>query len=138
MGVPRAGSGFRQRGRADPGLWKRMSVMLRSLLVGLALVGGACASEARGALIVNAPRTITDRINVQVIAVADDDGTDSTAGLLGTATRRAEVFSLVDDIFAQAGVSVSFTMRPGTYNSSFARIGTPGNNNPRPNTDLRD
>ena len=114
-----------------------MSLMFRSLL-GLALVAGAITSEARAALIVNSARTITDRINVQVIAVADNDGTDSTAGLLGTSTRRAQIFSLVDVVFAQAGVDVNFTMLAGTYNSSFARTGQPGGNNPRPNTDLRD
>ena len=46
------------------------------------------------------------------------------------------MFSLVDVIYAQAGVDVDFTYRPGTYNSSFARTGTPGNNNPRPQSDL--
>ena len=112
--------------------------MLRSELFGLVLVVWAIASAARGALIVNSSRPITDRIEVQVIPVADDDGTDSTTGILGIPSRRAQVFSLVNDVFAQAGVSVNFTMRAGNYNSSFARSGQPGNNTPRPNTDLRD
>lgn len=112
--------------------------MFRPMLVGLALVAGALVSEGRAALIVNSARTLTDRINVHMIAVADSDGSDSTAGTFGTSAQRAEVFSLVDTIFAQAGVDVNFTMRPGTYNSSFARVGQTGNNNPRPNTDLRD
>jgi hypothetical protein len=98
----------------------------------------ALAVEGTGwaALIVNPARPITDRVNVNLIAVADDDGSDSTAGMFGTATQQANVFSLVDDVYAQAGVDVEFRFRPGTYNSSFARTGTPGNNSPRPTGDL--
>lgn len=103
-------------------------------MIALALL--APAGPARAALIVNAARPITDRINVNLIATADDDGTDSTATTFGTATQQADVFSLVDVIYAQAGVDVEFAFRPGTYNSSFARIGTPGANDPRPQGDL--
>lgn len=112
--------------------------MFRSIFFGLAVIASETTFDARAALIVNASRTLTDRINVNMIAVADSDGSDSTAGALGTSAQREQVFSLVDDIFAQAGVDVSFTMRPGTYNNSFARTGQTGNNNPRPSTDLRD
>jgi hypothetical protein len=102
-------------------------------LAGLALVG---AGHARAALVVNAARPITDRVNVNLIAVADDDGTDSTAGTFGNATQQSQIFSMVDTIYAQAGVDVNFTFRPGTFNSSFTRTGTPGGNNPRPTSDL--
>ena len=43
-------------------------------------MGGARIFVAEAALIVNAARPITERVNVNLIAVADDDGTDSTAG----------------------------------------------------------
>jgi hypothetical protein len=107
---------------------------VHAFAVSIAFVATNAAAPA--ALIVNAARPITDRVNVNLIGVADDDGSDSTAGTFGTATQQAEVFSFVDVIYAQAGVDVEFTFRPGTYNSSFARIGTPGNNDPRPQSDL--
>jgi hypothetical protein len=106
------------------------------VLLSVVIAAWSIASSAPAALIVNAPRPITDRVNVNLIGVADDDGTDSTAGTFGTATQQAEVFSFVDVIYAQAGIDVEFAFRPGTYNSSFARIGTPGNNDPRPQSDL--
>jgi hypothetical protein len=111
---------------------------LRIVVVLLCSVALSCASAGRAAaaLIVNAARPITDRVNVNLISVADNDGTDSTAGTFGNATQRGQVFSLVDTIYSQAGVDVEFTFRAGTYNSSFARIGTPGNNSPRPQSDL--
>ncbi len=102
----------------------------------VASIALAASGMAEAALIVNAARPIAERVKVNLIAVADDDGTDSTAGMFGTATQQASVFSLVDDIYVQAGVDVEFTFRPGTYNSSFARTGTPGNNSPRPTGDL--
>jgi hypothetical protein len=92
--------------------------------------------HAAAALIVNPPRPISDRVNVNLIAVADNDGTDSTADTFGNATQQTQIFSLVDVIYAQAGVDVAFAFRPGTYNSSFARTGTPGANSPRPTSDL--
>jgi len=106
------------------------------LLLSVLSAAWATASWAPAALIVNAARPITDRVNVNLIGVADDDGSDSTRMTFGTATQQAEIFSFVDTIYAQAGVDVEFTFRPGTYNSSFARIGTPGNNSPRPQGDL--
>lgn len=112
--------------------------MYHRLTMSVALSAWAIGGHLQAALVINPARAITDRIDVNVIAVADNDGSDSTAGLLGTSTRREQVFSLVDQIFAQAGVAVDFAMRPGTYNSSFARTGMPGSNNPRPSTDLRD
>jgi hypothetical protein len=107
------------------------------LLTGAVACAALCVTaSAQAALIVNAARPITDRINVNLIAVADDDGTDSTGGTFGTPANQAEVFGYVDVIFAQAGVDVNFSFRSGTYNSSFARIGAPPLNNPRPQTDL--
>jgi hypothetical protein len=110
--------------------------MTRLLAFGAACAGWWIAVDASAALIVNAARPVTDRVNVHLIGVADDDGTGSTAGTFGTATHQSEIFSFVDTIYAQAGVDVNFTFRPGTYDSTFARIGAPGNNNPRPLGDL--
>jgi hypothetical protein len=109
---------------------------MRLLIYVAASIACAATGVAEAALIVNAARPITERVNVNLIAVADDDGTDSTAGMFGTATQQASVFSLVDDIYAQAGVDVEFSFRPGTFKSSFTRTGTPGNNSPRPTGDL--
>jgi MYXO-CTERM domain-containing protein len=111
--------------------------MSRQILL-LSALFATCSitSWAPAALIVNTARPITDRVNVNLIGVADDDGSDSTRATFGTATQQAEIFSFVDAIYAQAGVDVNFTFRAGTYNSSFARIGTPGNNSPRPQGDL--
>ncbi len=94
------------------------------------------ADQAVAALIVNPPRPITQRVNVNLIATADDDGSDSTAVTFGAAATQSQIFAHVDTIYAQAGVDVAFAFRPGTYNSSFARTGTPGSNSPRPQGDL--
>jgi hypothetical protein len=110
--------------------------MFRWSVVGVLLSLWTIDCQSHAALVVNPAQPITNEIRVNVIAVADNDGSDSTAGMLGNSTRRAQVLSLVDVIFAQAGVELNVTMRPGTYNSSFARSGTPGNNSPRPSSDL--
>jgi len=110
--------------------------MCQRLFGGVACAAVCFTATAHAALIVNAARPITDRINVNLIAVADDDGTASTGGTFGTSANQAEVFGYVDVIFAQAGVDVNFSFRAGTFNSSFARTGTPGNNSPRPTGDL--
>jgi hypothetical protein len=110
--------------------------MIRSIALSVVLAWGSLRGQCQAALIVNPAQAITERIHVNLIAVADNDGSDSTAATFGTALRRSQVFSLVDVIFAQAGIEVDFTYRPGTYNSSFARSGTPGSNNPRPSSDL--
>jgi hypothetical protein len=110
--------------------------MTRLASIVVASVLAFLAVQAQAALIVNAARPITDQINVNLITVADNNGANSTAGVFGTATEQAEAFSFVDVIFAQAGVNVEFAFRPGTYNSTFALTGTPGNNNPRPQADL--
>jgi hypothetical protein len=99
-----------------------------------AMLGGLVPT-ASAALIVNSALPITERINVQIITVADNAGAN-TAPLFGTASEQASIFSLVDQIWAQAGIDVEFTFRAGTYNNTFALTGTAGNNNPRPTGDL--
>ena len=66
----------------------------------LAALGFVCG-PLHAALIVNPALPITQRINVNLISVADNDGTDSTAGAFGNAAVQAEVFSHVDTIFAR-------------------------------------
>jgi len=110
--------------------------MVRTFAVAWVGAHIALSGQVQAALIVNPAQPITDRINVNLIATADDDGSDSTAGMFGSAAQQAQVFSLVDVIFAQAGIDVEFAFRPGAYSSSFARTGAPGANNPRPQSDL--
>ncbi len=106
------------------------------ILIAVTCVHFIASAAGNAALIVNAARPITDRINVHLIATADDDGTDSTAGTFGTSTMQAEIFGYVDTIYAQAGVDVNFSFRAGTYNSSFARVGTLPSDQVRPQSDL--
>jgi hypothetical protein len=110
--------------------------MVRTFAIAWAVAQIALSGQVRAALVVNPALPITDRIKVNLIATADNDGSDSTAGMFGSTTQQAQVFSLVDVIFAQAGVDVEFAFRPGAYHSSFARTGEPGANNPRPQSDL--
>lgn len=90
---------------------------------------------SRAALIVNPAQTITQAVTVQIVEVAADDGTNA-APLFGTPTQQAAIFSLVDTIWAQAGIDVEFKLRTEVWDNSFALLGTPGNNNPRPTSDL--
>lgn len=111
--------------------------MIRLLVLSAGVFGGLLPGSLQAALVVNSAQPITDRLSVNLIAVADNNGANSTAGMLGTSTQRAHVFSLVDTVLSQAGVDVEFSFRAGVYNSTFARIGTAGSNSPRSSTDLR-
>lgn len=104
--------------------------MKRTPLMALAFI--LVAQSASAQLIVNPPRTIVEVVNVRVIPVANDDGTNP-APLFGNATQQASIFSFVDTIWAQAGIDVNFTFAPTIYNNSFANFGT---SSPRPTSDL--
>jgi hypothetical protein len=106
-----------------------------SILATLALSWLALGQSLSAALILNSAQPITERVNVNVIAVADNAGANP-APLFGSASEQASIFSLVDQIWAQAGIDVEFSFRAGTYNNTFALTGTTGNNNPRPTGDL--
>jgi hypothetical protein len=95
----------------------------------------AFSSAASAALILNAAQTIRQRVGVRLIQVASDSGTNA-APLFGTPTQQATVFSMIDQIWAQAGIDIDIRFRAGTYNSTFALTGTPGANNPRSTADL--
>ncbi len=86
-------------------------------------------------LITNAPVVIDRRLDVQVIQVARNDGSNP-APLFGSASGQAEIFKGIDQIWAQAGIDVEFKFRLTPFNDTFGLIGSPGNNSPRPTGDL--
>lgn len=93
------------------------------------------AGIARAQLTVNSPEPITKSFLVQIVDTAANDGS-SPAPLFGTPSEQAAIFSDVDQIWAQAGIEVNFEFLSGTWNNSFALLGNPGSNNPRPAGDL--
>ena len=98
-------------------------------------IAAVSAGTASAQLIVNPPQTITERVNVNVISVADDAGANP-APLFGTPLQQSSIFDMIDTIWAQAGIDVAFDFRAGTYDSTFALSGNVGNNSPRPTGDL--
>lgn len=105
----------------------------RLIIFGLSLT--AASVPAGAALVVNPAQTITERVTVSIVQVAADNGSDA-APLFGSAQGQAAIFAGIDTIWAQAGIDIDFKFRLGVWNSSFALLGTPGSNNPRPNSDL--
>lgn len=73
-------------------------------------------------LIVNPVLPITHQVRVQMIQTALDNGS-SPANLFGDATRDAAIKSVVDSIWAQAGIDVQFLPNVVRYNNSFAYQG---------------
>lgn len=105
---------------------------LRLLFALLCLV-----AAAQSALIVNAPQAITQQVTVQMIQTQmGPPASGSPAGLFGTPSEQGEIESLIDQIWAQAGIDVLFLPTVNLYVDSFAYQGTVGNNNPRPTGDL--
>ena len=100
------------------------------LAASVALVAGT----SQAALITNMAQPITHTVTVQPIIVSNDDGSN-TAEFFGSASQQAEIEAFIDQIWAQAGIDVTF-LAANTYNNTFANIGTIGNNNPRPTSDL--
>lgn len=106
---------------------------LRFLLaVALLCLVGASGSLA---LTINPAQPITHEVRVQVIHVRDDAG-NNPAPLLGSASERASIEGFIDDIWAQAGIDIVLDALATTWNSTFGLMGNPGNNDPRPNSDL--
>jgi hypothetical protein len=99
------------------------------------LIHLAFSASAPAQLVVNSPQPITRQFLVQIIDTAADDGS-SAAPLFGTPSQQAAIFSDVDQVWAQAGIQVSFEFLPSTWDSTFALTGTAGAGNPRPATDL--
>jgi len=95
----------------------------------LAFVTGM--ESASAALVVNPAQAITQLVTVQPIVVSDNGGAN-TAEFFGNAAQQLSIESLIDTIWAQAGIDVSF-LAATSYNNTFANQ---GNSNPRPTSDL--
>lgn len=108
---------------------------VRSLLLTLVLVGLASIPRAADALIIDPAQPITHEVHVQVIQVRDDAGANP-APLLGTAAQQAAIEAFIDQIWAQAGIDIVLESSVTTWDDTFGLEGTPGDNAPRPNSDL--
>jgi len=75
---------------------------------------------------------ITHQVQVQLIETALDDGVQ-TATLFGNATQQANIESLIDSVWAQAGIDIEFLPTVIRYNDTFAYEGYGG---ARPSSDL--
>ena len=73
------------------------------------------------ALTVNPAIPITHRVTVQPIVVSNDDGSN-TAAFFGTLSDQMDIESVIDVIWAQAGIDVEF-LAPTSYDSTFANVG---------------
>ena len=91
------------------------------------------AAFSHGALVVNPGITITHNLRVQPIIVQSSVSSPST--FFGTAGQQTIIEGLVDTIWAQAGIDVTF-LAPTSYTNDFAYSGTQGDNSPRPTVDL--
>lgn len=119
---------------------------LRSLVLAAACVTVWVGSDASAALTLNAPQPITHKVTVQAIVVSNDGGTN-TATFMGSTTQEASIMSLVDDIWAQAGIDIDW-LAEDAWNSTFANEGNDApyvlpdsdpntvDDNPRPQSDL--
>lgn len=90
--------------------------------------------EVGAALVVGSAASITRRVTVQIIQVADDDGSNP-APMFGDDTQQAIILDHVDTIWAQAGIDIEFEFRSGTWDETFVNFGS---ESPRPQTDLWD
>jgi hypothetical protein len=79
----------------------------------------------RAALVINPPRPIAYRVNIQLIDTALDDGS-SPATMLGDASQRADIEAKIDTIWAQAGIDINFLPNVVRYNNTFAYQGSGG------------
>jgi len=95
----------------------------------------ALAPQGAAALIIHPAETITHEVRVQVVHVRDDAGANP-APLLGTALQQAGIEAFIDAIWAQAGIDIVFESSVTTWDDTWALEGTPGNNAPRPTSDL--
>ena len=89
------------------------------------------SSEIFAALVVNPAAQIVGTVTVQPIVVSNDDGSNQ-ANYFGNAAEQQSIFTLVDTIWAQAGLDIEF-LSPNFWNSSFANE---GNASPRPQGDF--
>ena len=90
--------------------------------------------QAYGALMLNAAQTITQVVTVQPVVVSDTGG-GNTATFFGDASQQATIFSLIDQIWAQAGIDVSW-LAPNFWSNTSANIGVATTAVARPESDL--
>ncbi len=95
---------------------------------------GLYAIQLQAALIVNPPMPITAQVFINPVIASNSDGSNM-AEFMGTPIQQAEIMGMVNTIWAQAGIEVIW-QPPDFWDDDFANIGTPGMNNPRPNSDL--
>lgn len=107
---------------------------LRSLVLAAACVTVWVGSDASAQLIIDPAQPITHTVTVNPIIVSDNAGAN-TATYFGTPTQQTVIEGFIDSIWAQAGIDVVWKS-PTSWNSTFALTGTPGNNDPRPTSDL--
>ncbi len=92
------------------------------------------------ALTVNSPLPITETVIVQPIIVSDDNGSHP-ATFFGNPIQQTTIESLIDQIWAQAGIDITF-LAPNSLHNTFVNWGTGGppdnRGNTRPITDLLD
>ena len=105
----------------------------RCLLLAAACVTVFTGAEAKAQLIIDPAQPITHTVTVNPIIVSDTSA--NTATYFGTPTQEAAIQGYIDDIWAQAGIDVAWKT-PTAWTNDFAYSGTPGNNNPRPTSDL--
>ena len=107
-------------------------MIIRAILLSTAFF--LVAGQANAALILNAALPITERVTVNLIDVANTNGS-SPAPVFGNAAQQAAILANIDAIWAQAGIDIQINFRPGTYNNSFANFGTAAPAD-RPQSDL--
>ncbi len=91
--------------------------------------------SAQATLIVNPPRPITHKVDVQLIQTLLTDGSQS-ATVFGSATERASIEAGIDMIWAQAGIDINFLPSITTYANTFAYQGIMPPDQERPIDDL--
>ncbi len=91
----------------------------RLLFVSVLTVGPA--SIALADVNVNAPMPISYELTVQPIIVSNSNGSD-TANYFGNTAQQNDIHALIDQIWAQAGVDVTW-LAPNTWNSTNANQG---------------
>ena len=93
----------------------------KNILIGALCLFGA-ASSASAALIVNPPLSITNVVNIQPIIVSDTDGLNTAEYF---ADQQVAIETLVDTIWAQAGIDINF-LSANSWNNTFANWGPNG------------
>lgn len=92
----------------------------RLLFVSVLSLGAGSAAFAQ--VNVNAPMPISYELTIQPIIVSNNNGSD-TANYFGTAGQTSDIHNSIDQIWAQAGIDVTW-LAPNTWNSTNANQGS--------------